>query len=84
MAEGASMALEDALVLTDVLAMHSSVADALSAFSERRGPRLRWLRQRTHQRDRIRTLPGPVRNLSIRCLGAALYRRDYRPLFEEP
>jgi 2-polyprenyl-6-methoxyphenol hydroxylase-like FAD-dependent oxidoreductase len=84
MAEGASMALEDALVLTHMLTTHGSADEALLSFSARRLARLRWLRQRTHRRDRIRTLPVPIRNASIRFLGAALYRRDYRPLFEEP
>jgi len=83
MAEGASMALEDALVLTQMLATHGSPAEALSAFSERRCARIRWVRERTHRRDRIRTLPAPLRNLALRLVGTALYRRDYRPLFEE-
>ena len=84
MAEGASMALEDALVLTQMLSTHGSPAEALSAFRERRCARIRWVRQRTHRRDRIRTLPAPLRNLALRLAGAALYRRDYRPLFDEP
>ena len=78
------MALEDALVLTQMLAMHGSPAEALSAFRERRFARIRWVRQRTHRRDRIRTLPAPLRNLALNWAGTALYRRDYRPLFEEP
>jgi len=84
MAEGASMALEDALVLTRMMANHGSPAQALSAFSERRKARIRWVRERTHRRDRIRTLPVPLRNLALRLAGTALYRRDYRPLFETP
>ena len=84
MAEGASMALEDALVLAHMLAMHGSPTEALSAFSERRRARIRWVQQRTHRRDRIRTLPARVRNLALRLAGTALYERDYRPLFEEP
>ena len=84
MAEGASMAMEDALVLTRMLATHGSPAEALSAFRERRCARIRWVRQRTHRRDRIRTLPAPLRNLALSWAGTTLYRRDYRPLFEEP
>jgi 2-polyprenyl-6-methoxyphenol hydroxylase-like FAD-dependent oxidoreductase len=84
MAEGASMALEDALVLSQMLATHDSPAEALSAFRERRRARVRWVRQRTHRRDRIRTLPSPLRNLALRLAGTAFYRRDYRPLFDEP
>jgi 2-polyprenyl-6-methoxyphenol hydroxylase-like FAD-dependent oxidoreductase len=84
MAEGASMALEDALVLTRMLASHGSPAEALSAFSERRRARIRWVQQRTHRRDRIRALPLRLRNLALRLCGTALYERDYRPLFDEP
>jgi 2-polyprenyl-6-methoxyphenol hydroxylase-like FAD-dependent oxidoreductase len=84
MAEGASMALEDALVLARMLAMHGSPDEALSAFSERRRTRIRWVQQRTHRRDRIRALPVPLRDLALRLAGTALYQRDYRPLFEKP
>ena len=84
MAEGASMALEDALVLAHMLARNGSLSEALSAFSERRRARIRWVQQRTHRRDRIRALPVPLRNLALRLAGTALYQRDYRPLFKEP
>jgi 2-polyprenyl-6-methoxyphenol hydroxylase-like FAD-dependent oxidoreductase len=84
MAEGASMALEDALVLSRMLATHRSTADALSAFSERRRARTQWVQRRTRRRDRIRTLPLPLRDLALRLAGTALYKRDYRPLFDEP
>ena len=84
MAEGASMALEDALVLAQMLAMHGSPEEALSAFSERRRTRIRWVQQRTHRRDRIRALPVPLRNLALRLAGVAIYQRDYRMLFEKP
>jgi 2-polyprenyl-6-methoxyphenol hydroxylase-like FAD-dependent oxidoreductase len=78
------MALEDALVLTQMLATHGSPDEALSAYSERRCARIRWVQQRTHRRDRIRTLPAPLRNLALRLAGTIMYRRDYRPLFDEP
>jgi 2-polyprenyl-6-methoxyphenol hydroxylase-like FAD-dependent oxidoreductase len=84
MAQGASMALEDALVLAPLLAGHESPAAALSAFCQRRRARIGWVRQQTHHRDRIRNMPAGLRNLALRCAGTTLYRRDYRPLFEEP
>jgi 2-polyprenyl-6-methoxyphenol hydroxylase-like FAD-dependent oxidoreductase len=84
MAEGASMALEDALVLTHMLVTRGSPDEALSAFSERRRARVRWVRQRTHRRDRIRTLPVRLRDLTLRLAGTSIYQRDYRPLLEEP
>jgi len=84
MAEGASMALEDALVLSQLLTTQRSPVEALSAFSERRRARISWVQQRSHRRDRIRTLPVTLRNLALRLAGTAIYRRDYRPLFERP
>jgi 2-polyprenyl-6-methoxyphenol hydroxylase-like FAD-dependent oxidoreductase len=84
MAEGASMALEDALVLAQMLAIHASPEEALSAFAKRRRTRIRWVQQRTHRRDRIRALPRSLRNLALRLAGTAIYQRDYRVLFEKP
>ena len=78
------MALEDALVLARMLAMHGSPDEALSAFSERRRTRIRWVQQRTHRRVRVRALPVPLRNLALRLAGTAIYQRDYRVLFEKP
>ena len=78
------MALEDALVLARTLRMHDSLEECLSAFSERRRARIRWVQQRTHRRDRLRTLPAPIRNLALKIRAAKLYRRDYQPLLDEP
>jgi len=84
MAQGASMALEDALILTGELTSGRSPIDALAAFAARRRKRIQWVRQRTHRRDRIRRLPTLLRNLSLRLMGSAIYEADYRPLFDEP
>jgi FAD-dependent urate hydroxylase len=84
MAEGASMALEDALVLSEILASGGRTADLLRLFSERRRERVRWVQQRTHRRDLVRSLPVALRNVALRLAGVRLYRSDYRPLFEWP
>jgi 2-polyprenyl-6-methoxyphenol hydroxylase-like FAD-dependent oxidoreductase len=84
MAEGASMALEDALVLSEILASGGRIVDLLLAFSERRRERVRWVQQRTHRRDRLRSLPVTLRNAALRSAGRRLYRSDYRPLFDCP
>jgi hypothetical protein len=69
MAQGASMALEDALVLADALSSGDPTLEALAAFAVRRRARVRWVQQRTHHRDRIRDLPSWLRNLSLRMAG---------------
>ena len=84
MAQGACMALEDALVLSEMLASGGRVGDQLLAFSERRRARIRWVQQRTHRRDRVRSLPASLRNIALRSSAARMYRNDYQPLFSEP
>ena len=84
MAQGASMAVEDALVLSEMLASGGRVVDQLLAFAERRRERIRWVQHCTHRRDRVRSLPASVRNIALRWAAAHMYRNDYGPLFPEP
>ena len=84
MAQGAAMALEDALVLTDCLRRIRSVPDALAAFQARRRPRTDWVRAQTHRRDRTRYLPPTVRDTVLRLLGRRIFHAHYRPLLDQP
>jgi FAD-dependent urate hydroxylase len=84
MAEGAAMALEDALVLAECLGRLETIAAALSAFEARRRPRTDWVREQTHRRDRTRYLPTAVRNTVLRAFGRRIFRSNYRPLRELP
>jgi 2-polyprenyl-6-methoxyphenol hydroxylase-like FAD-dependent oxidoreductase len=83
MAEGAAMALEDALVLAECLQRHEATPAALSDFEARRRPRTDWVRAQTHRRDRTRYLPTIVRNMVLRALGRRIFRSNYRPLLQE-
>jgi 2-polyprenyl-6-methoxyphenol hydroxylase-like FAD-dependent oxidoreductase len=83
MAEGAAMALEDALVLADCLRRPEPLPAALSAFEARRRPRTDWVRAQTHRRDRTRYLPTAVRNAVLRAFGRRIFRSNYRPLLDE-
>jgi 2-polyprenyl-6-methoxyphenol hydroxylase-like FAD-dependent oxidoreductase len=49
MAQGGSLAVEDAVVLAEELAGAAEVPAALDAYVARRLPRVRWVRERTHQ-----------------------------------
>jgi FAD-dependent urate hydroxylase len=80
MAEGAAMALEDALVLADCLQRLTPIPVALAAFEARRRPRTDWVRTQTHRRDRIRYLPTAVRNPLMRAFGPSIFQANYRPL----
>jgi 2-polyprenyl-6-methoxyphenol hydroxylase-like FAD-dependent oxidoreductase len=83
MAEGAAMALEDAVVLAETLAVRGDPANLVTAFAERRRERVRWVRQCTHRRDRVRSLPVVLRNVVLRAAGVHLYQKDYGPLFKD-
>jgi 2-polyprenyl-6-methoxyphenol hydroxylase-like FAD-dependent oxidoreductase len=84
MAQGAAMAMEDALVLAEVLASGHPVAACLTAFEARRAPRVRWVRQQTHRRDRTRNLPPRLRDSVLRIAGKRIFRANNRPLVKDP
>ena len=62
MAQGAAMALEDALVLAETLTADRIADQALAGYAQRRMARVRWVQEQTHRRDRTRNLPSIVRN----------------------
>jgi FAD-dependent urate hydroxylase len=84
MAQGAAMALEDALVLTRCLCECPSIAQAMKAYEALRRPRLTWVRRMTRRRDRIRRLHPTLRNGLLRAFGRRVYGAHYRPLLTEP
>jgi FAD-dependent urate hydroxylase len=84
MAQGAAMALEDALVLTDCLHRIPAIPDAIAAFEARRRPRTDWVRAQTHRRDHTRYLPPTIRDNVLRFLGRRIFHANYRPLLDEP
>lgn len=84
MAQGASLAFEDALVLAESLSASTDVEEAVAAFVARRDARVRWVRAQTHRRDRLRKLPGFVRALVFRILGRRIFRANYAPLLTPP
>jgi FAD-dependent urate hydroxylase len=83
MAQGAAMALEDALVLAECLGRLDTIPAALTAFEDRRRPRTEWVRAQTHRRDRTRYLPTVVRNTVLRRFGRRIFESNYRPLLDE-
>jgi 2-polyprenyl-6-methoxyphenol hydroxylase-like FAD-dependent oxidoreductase len=84
MAEGAAMAVEDAIVLADSLASAGNLGDALRAYEQRRRPRTDWVLAQTRRRDRTRTLPPVLRNQVLRSAGRRIFHSNYRPLREPP
>ncbi len=84
MAQGAAMALEDALVLAEELATSRPLEEALAEYQRRRTSRVAWVQEQTHRRDRTRSLPQFVRNLTLRLAGERIFDSNYRPLREPP
>jgi len=82
MAQGASLAFEDALVLAACLRDAATVTDAVTGFVARRGRRTGWVRAQTHRRDQTRNLPPVLRDLTLRAFGRRIFRSNYRPLLE--
>jgi 2-polyprenyl-6-methoxyphenol hydroxylase-like FAD-dependent oxidoreductase len=84
MAQGASLAVEDAVVLAETISERSSPDEAMSSFSLRRVPRISGVREATHHRDKTRALPPTFRDLVLRVAGRRIFSAHYRPLLEEP
>jgi 2-polyprenyl-6-methoxyphenol hydroxylase-like FAD-dependent oxidoreductase len=84
MAQGAAMAFEDAQVLAESLQAHESVREGLAVHLARRLPRVRAVRDRTHRRDRIRSMPAYIRAVSLRAVGRRIYRADYSSVLDPP
>jgi 2-polyprenyl-6-methoxyphenol hydroxylase-like FAD-dependent oxidoreductase len=82
MAQGAAMALEDAIVLAECLTATAGVADGIAAYERRRRPRTEWVLRQTHRRDRTRTLVPAVRNQVLKQFGKRIFHANYRPLRE--
>jgi len=85
MAEGAGMALEDALALAEMLAdsRRLSLERLLPSFVERRRRRADWVQKQSQARDRLRSLPGFIRETVLRFGAARLHDRAFTPLRAE-
>jgi 2-polyprenyl-6-methoxyphenol hydroxylase-like FAD-dependent oxidoreductase len=80
MAEGAGMALEDALVLAATISSGGSLED----FDARRRPRVAFVRAQTRRRDRTRRVPASLRNAALRYAGQWIFRSNYTQLLAGP
>lgn len=84
MAQGTSMALEDAIVLAEVLDRHDSVEDALTAYEGRRLPRTSWVQEQTRVIATGFAMPPAVRNPFLAERGKMQTRERFHPLAERP
>jgi FAD-dependent urate hydroxylase len=83
LAQGAAMALEDAVVLGEVLkATPHDVPTALRAYEQRRRERCTLVRERTRERDETRDVPPETRDPMLRERGQRIFADQYRGLVE--
>ena len=78
------MAMEDALVLAEVLRSVASVDDALDVFVNRRRPRVDWVQRQSRAVADMLGRPSAIRNGVLRERGAALLQDRFRPLIPAP
>ena len=79
-AEGAALAMEDAIVLARLVATNSEVPEALAAFDAQRRPRVAHVQALTDAMSRAAKLPPFVRNALLPFVGPKRYRQTYEPL----
>lgn len=87
MAQGASMAMEDALVLAESLREHSDLTIALNRYEKRRLPRAQWVQHQSLKRMGLARLKsGPLvylRNGLMKRLGPKVLASGWRPLVDQ-
>jgi 2-polyprenyl-6-methoxyphenol hydroxylase-like FAD-dependent oxidoreductase len=84
MACGVAMALEDALVLAEIVSRGDAAGEVVPEFVRRRSARVGRVRQQTDRRDRLRSLPPIIRDVLLRLLSDRIYRANYQPLLALP
>jgi 2-polyprenyl-6-methoxyphenol hydroxylase-like FAD-dependent oxidoreductase len=84
MACGVAMALEDALVLAEIVSGGVAASSVVPEFVRRRSARVARVRQQTNRRDRMRSLPPMIRDVFLRLLSDRFYRANYQPLLALP
>ena len=78
------MAMEDAVVLAELLRSASTVEDALEAYEIRRRPRAEWVQEQSRIAAQAWVLPPGKRDAALRERGDQMLRDRYRPLTADP
>jgi 2-polyprenyl-6-methoxyphenol hydroxylase-like FAD-dependent oxidoreductase len=78
------MALEDSLVLAEVLRPENSIDAAIEAYVLRRRPRASWVQTQSRAAAQAWALPAAARHAALHERGDQMFRNRYRPLIPEP
>lgn len=84
MGQGGCMAMEDALVLAEVLRWERTLERALDAYVTRRRPRTDWVQQKSRAAMQAWLLPPAVRNSALRERGDQTMHDRFGPLKSLP
>lgn len=84
MGEGGAMAIEDAIVLAELLQGADTVEHALDHYETRRRPRIDWVQQQSRLAAKAWVLPAALRDAALRERGDQILRDRYRPLIQAP
>jgi 2-polyprenyl-6-methoxyphenol hydroxylase-like FAD-dependent oxidoreductase len=84
MGQGGCMAMEDAIVLAEVLRAASTIEQALAAYAVRRRPRVKWVQQQSMATAEALRMPPAVRNPALRERGNEMLRSRFGPLLAPP
>ncbi len=89
LAQGAGMAMEDALVLAECLgAGQGTLDEQLAAFETRRRKRVMWVQEQSIRRMKAVATKGALlqnmRNFVFRSTGEKMLKSGWKPLIEEP
>ena len=79
-AQGAALALEDAVVLADLVGASGTWVSVGEAYEQRRRPRVAQVQQATARMSRVAGLPSMLRDLVAPVVGPRTYRAAYGPL----
>jgi len=82
--QGGCMAMEDAVVLAEVLSSAHSIESALDAYVEGRRPRVGWVRQQSRAVGESVSLPARTRDAALRERGGQMFRQRFTPLLAAP
>jgi 2-polyprenyl-6-methoxyphenol hydroxylase-like FAD-dependent oxidoreductase len=84
MGQGGSMAMEDALILAELLHATRNVDIALEMFVSRRRSRIDWVQQQSRAIGEMLRAPPDIRNSALRDRGAKMFYQRFQPLTAAP
>jgi 2-polyprenyl-6-methoxyphenol hydroxylase-like FAD-dependent oxidoreductase len=84
LAEGGAMAIEDALVLAQLLDNADTIEDSLDRYQARRWPRVQWVQQQSRLTAKSGLRPLAARDAGLREHGDQILRDRYQPLIPTP